>query len=260
MKKLSFKILMFYILSNYSLPNLIGQNITITDTIKHNLSDMHLRTDSSFTVEGKVHGLDSGSIKIFSSDNNLSFFVPLRQGRFYFSGFVKTLEQIHFDINGDYYDNVFYLEPGQIKIHCLYQHNFTASGTKENDLNNYFYDTLNKKNSERFWELSNKVNTALKEEDLPLYLKLIDSFNLVEKDFFEVVNKALSQKRYGFYLLGCMNYYYINYGCFSERKAIFDRLPKAIKNSSLGEKALEFLKYTKIKNACILTKPPTNLT
>lgn len=255
MKKSYPKFLLLYIFI-CSCPNLIGQNITITDTIKHNLSGLYLKSDSSFTVEGEVCGLDSGSIKISSSDNKLSFSVPLRQSKFYFSGFVKTLEQLHFQINGDYYDNTFYLEAGQISIYNLYQHNFTASGTKENDLNNYFHDTLNKKNSERFSQLSNNVNTALKQENLSLYLKLIDSFPVVEKNFFKTVNEALSQKKYGFYLLGCVNYYYVNYGYFSERQAIFDRLPEAIKNSSLGEKALEFLKYTKMKNRLHTNEDP----
>lgn len=256
MKRLFLKILIFYLLTICKPSNLIGQNITITDTIKHTLSHMQFKIDSSFTVEGEVSGLDSGSINIFSSDRKISFFVPLRKSKFYFSGFVKKLEQLHFDIKGDYYDNVFYLEPGEIKILNLYQHNFTASGTKENDLNNYFRDTLNKKNSKRFSELSNRMNTALKEENLSLYLKVIDSFTVVESDFFKVVNEALSQKKYGFYLLGCVNYYNINYGYFSERKAILDCLPKAIKNSSLGEKALEFLKYTEIKNSLHINEEP----
>lgn len=240
--------------------NLAGQNIKIADTTKANSDITGLRSASSFTIEGQVIGLDSGTIKISSPDDGLLGYVPLKQGRFFFSGFVKSTEQVHFLIEGDYYDNVFYLEPGKIKIKYNYQHKATASGTRENDLSNYFRDTLNKKNSERFGDLSNKVNIALKEENLSLYLKLIDSFTIVEKDFFETLNKAIAQKRFGDYLLSYINYYYINYGYFSERKAIFDRLPENIKNTVSGKRSLEFLEQTRIKNTGYINQPAYQFT
>lgn len=254
------KFLVIFSLSLYFLPNLIGQNIAITDTVKPNPLYANTKSNSSFIVEGEVSGMDSGSIKIYSPNKGLSTYVPFRQGKFYFSGFVNTVEMIHFEINGDYIDNVFYLEPGQIEIKYIYQSKFTASGTIENNLYNFFKDTLNKKNTDRFWEVSNKMEIALKDEDLGLYLKLIDSFTIVEKNFFKTVNDAIAQKKYGNYLLSCVNYYYINYAYFAERKAIYDQLPENIRNSASGQQALEFLAETQKKNAVNIDEPAYQFT
>ena len=78
-----------------------------------------------------------------------------------------------------------------------------SSGPKENDLSNYFNDTLNRKNSERFHELNNKVEIALKDEQLDEYLKLINSFSVVEKEYFKTVNEAIAQKKWRLFVGMC---------------------------------------------------------
>ena len=78
-----------------------------------------------------------------------------------------------------------------------------SSSTKENDLSNYFNDTLNIKNSERFHELNNKVEIALKDEQLDEYLKLINSFSVVEKEYFKTVNEAIAQKKWRLFVGMC---------------------------------------------------------
>ena len=252
------KILIFLFVHLNCFPNLFGQNLVITDTVKPNIP--YLKSDTSFVVEGEVLGMDSGSMKVSSEDKGLVAYVPFRQGKFYFSGLVKALEQLRISIKGDYYNNVFYAEPGQIRIKYIYHDKFTASGTIENDLSNYFKDTLNKKNNDRFWELSNNIELAQKSEDLGQYLNLIDSFTIVEKDFFKTVNDAIAQKRLGDYLLGYINYYYINYGHFKERKSIYDKLPDNIKNSSSGKQALDFLIKTEKKNVSYNNEPAYQFT
>ena len=244
-KPLYFAILLYV----FGFQTLAGQNVTIKDTLKMDLIKENIKFDSSFIVEGEILGMDSGSIRISSHAQGLIAYVPFRNGNFFFCGNVKSLEQIRFTVNGDYYDHVFYVEPGKIKIKYVYQSKFTASGTIENDLSNYFQDTLNKKNSERFWELSNRIELALKNEDLQQYLNLIDSLIITEKAFFKTVDEAISQKRFGDYLLAYVNYYYINYGYFMERKSIYDQLPDSIKNSVSGKQALDFFNNTKKKNA-----------
>ena len=250
--------LIFLFLHLGCFPSLFGQNLVITDTVKPNIP--YLKSDSSFTVEGQVSGMDSGSIKVFSGDKGLLAYVPFRQGKFYFSGLVKTLEQLHVSIVGDYYENAFYAEPVQIRIKYIYHGKFTASGTIENDLSNYFRDSLNKKNDDCFWELSNKIELAQKNEDLGLYLNLIDSFTIVEKDFFKTINDAIARKMFGYYLLGYVNYYYINYGYFEERKAIYDQIPDNIKNSTSGKQVLDFLKQTQKKNVTYNHEPAYQFT
>lgn len=110
---------------------MIGQNIVITDTIKR--AQTYLKSDSSFTVEGEVSGLDSGSIKVSSVDKGLLTYIPFRQGKFYISRLVKSLEQLNISIVGDYYNNVFYAEPGQIRIKYIYHGKSIVSGTIENN-------------------------------------------------------------------------------------------------------------------------------
>lgn len=221
--------------------NLIAQNFEITDTLKANVSNISIKSDSIFSVEGQVVGLDSGSIKLYSQKNGNSIFIPFREGRFYFSGYVKSLEQMNFLVNKDYYVNSFYLEPGNIKIKYFYQKKFVASGTTENNLFNYFTDTINKINTERFWDLSNKIESASTNGNLDLYLNLVDSFSLVEKDFFIAVDNAIRQNKIGDYLLSYINYFYISSGNFEERMAIFRHLPERLKISESGKKALAFL-------------------
>ncbi len=248
MKIIYLKILICIFLSICFLPKIKGQNITITDTVRPDPYHLNLKIDSVFIVEGEVSGIDSGSIKVYSKDKSVLVYIPFRLGKFYFSGFTKSLEQLHFLINGDYYDNAFYVQPGEIRIKYIYQSKFTASGTTENDLGNYFRDTLNYKNSTRFWELSNKIELASKNEDLELYLNLIDSFTITEKALLKTVNEAIDQKMFGDYLLAYVNYYYINHGYFDERKSIYERLPENIKNSISGRQAFIFLNETKRKN------------
>ena len=108
------KILIFLLVHLNCFPNLFGQNLVITDTVKPNIP--YLKSDTSFVVEGEVLGMDSGSMKVSSEDKGLVAYVPFRQGKFYFSGLVKALEQLRISIKGDYYNNVFYAEPGQIRI------------------------------------------------------------------------------------------------------------------------------------------------
>ncbi len=242
------RILSASLLMLYSYANLFGQNIIIKDTAKNNIESINVKSDSFFIVDGQVTGVDSGSLKVYLLDQTILAYVPFKHGRFYFNGVIKSLDQLHVAIKGDYYNYIFYVEPGTIKIKIDYHGKFTAAGTKENDLSNYFYDTLNKKNSNRFWELNKRVDETLKNEKLDEYLKVIDSFAIVEREFFKTVNDAIVQNRYGDYLFGCINYYYINYGYFEERRAIFDQLPEFIKNTASGKKALEFLAQTKIKN------------
>lgn len=249
MKKLFYRICVFFILGIFSYSDLIGQSITIKDTLKKTLVDSNLGSDSSFHIQGEVLGMDNGSLKISSADKSLLVYVPFRNGKFYVSGFARSVELVNISINGDYYENAFYIEPGNIRIKYIYHGKFTAMGTHENDLANYFNDTLNLKNSNRFWELGNAIDSALLKEDLLLYLNLIDSLTETEKNFFKVVDEAIIHKKVGFYLLGCINYYYINYGYFSERHIIFDKLPSYIKNTRAGKETLAYLEKTKLKNA-----------
>lgn len=242
------KILFASILMIWSHANLFAQNILIRDTVENNTEGANIKSDSFFTVDGQVVGVDSGTLKVYLLDQTILAYVPFKHGRFYFNGVIKSLDQLHIAIKGDYYDYIFYVEPGTIKIKMDYHGKFTATGTKENDLSNYFYDTLNKKNICRFGELNKRVEETLKNEQLDEYLKIIDSFAIVEREFFKTINEAIVQNRYGNYLLGCINYYYINFGYFEERRAIFDQLPDYLKNTPSGKKALEFLAQTKIKN------------
>ncbi len=242
------KILFVSILIVCSDTNLFAQNILIRDTVKNNTESANIKSDSLFIVDGQVTGVDSGTLKVYLLDQTILAYIPFKHGRFYFNGVVKSLDQLHIAIKDDYYDYVFYVEPGTIKIEINYHGKFTANGTRENDLSNYFYDTLNRKNNEHFWVLNKRVEETLKNEQLDEYLKAIDSFTIVEKEFFKTVNEAIVQKKYGDYLLGCINYYYINWGYFEERQAIFDNLPEYLKNTSSGKKALEFLAQTKTKN------------
>lgn len=253
MKILLQKIFIFLVLAIVHSVKINGQQIVIKDTLFPNLRNETLR-ENSFIVEGEVIGLDKGSIKL-SLRKTLLAHVPIIQGKFFFSGTVDSLVPVRFEIDGDYYLNVFYLEPGIIKIKYIYQKTFTASGTKENDLENYFINTINKKNTDRFYELSNKINLAFKEKNLALYLKLIDSFRITEKHFFQTLNKTIDQKRLGFYLLPYINYYYISYGHFQTRKLIFDRLPENIRHSSFGKDVMAILEGAEIKKKAVENKP-----
>jgi thiol-disulfide isomerase/thioredoxin len=255
MKKICTRKLIVYAISVFSYSNLVAQNIVITDTTKNFIVNSNSGLDSSFSVDGEIVGIDSGSLKIFLPEKELLASVPFKQGKFHFSGFTKSIELVTLLVNGDYYTNAFFIEPGQIKIKYIYQNKFVASGTKENDLNTYFADTINKKNTDRFWELSNKMDEVLKAENLELYMNLSDSFTIAEKDFFKTLNEAIVQKQYGFYLLAYVNYYYISYGYFPERMKFFNSLPDYIKNSAAGQSTLDFLNFTKEKNTSHSDEP-----
>src|SRR6478752_175486 len=74
-----------------------AQRLIITDTvdIPHQSA-----TDSSFRVKGEVAGLDSGTIKLSWAKN--AVYVPIRQGKFSFSGFVNSPQNVRLEILSDY--------------------------------------------------------------------------------------------------------------------------------------------------------------
>ena len=232
-----------------------GQNIKIIDTVQN---DHFRKSDSSFVVVGEVIGKDSGSIKIYTTKNSKITYVPLRQGKFYFAGTVDSVEQLNLIIVGDYNQEFLYIEPGEIHVQAIYQQKFTARGTKENDLNNYFSDTLMKDISFRFHELGNKLERTLQDQNLEDYIKLLDSFETVEKGFFVLVDTAIAHKKFGRYLLACVNYYAINYGHFAERRRIFDQLPHYLQQSAAGQQALDFFEFTVKKNTANINIPASN--
>lgn len=235
----------------------IGQNIKITDTVRN---DRFPKSDSSFVVVGEVIGKDSGSIKIYTTKNSKITYVPLREGKFFFAGTVDSVEQLNLIIVGDYNQEFLYIEPGEVRVQGTYRQKFTARGTKENDLNNYFSDTLMKDINGRFWDLGNKMEIALKEQNLEDYIKLVDSFETAEQEFFVLVDTAIAHKKFGLYLLACVNFYAVNYGHFAERRRIFDQLPDYLKQSDAGRKALDFLEFTVKKNTANINFPASNFT
>ena len=117
--------------------SLNAQALVITDTVLTSVSYM---SDSSFKIKGEVSGIDSGTLKVSWAKNVV--FVPIRAGRFNFSGHVKAVQPVRYEIVADYYSNSVYIEPGQINIRGGYQEGRKAGGTKENDLYNYFFDTF----------------------------------------------------------------------------------------------------------------------
>ena len=66
-----------------------------------------------------------------------------------------------------------------------------------------------------------------------------------KKSILKPLMKQLLKKN-GDYLLGCVNYYYINFGYFKERQAIFDQLPEYLQNSPSGKMAFKYLAQTKL--------------
>jgi len=69
------------------------------------------------------------------------------------------------------------------------------------------------------------------------------------------VNTAIDEKRYGQYLLGAINYYYINYGHFARRKALFERLPEELKSSPPGQETLAYIEKGEKKSEGQLNIP-----
>lgn len=227
---------------------LSAQNLVISDTVQGATKQL---TDSSFSVHGDVVGFDSGSLKL--SWAKKVAYVPIRQGRFAFSGFVKSPELVVLQIVGDYYVSGFYVEPGSVALKGKYQDIIRASGTKENDLRNSFFDGA-KGALDQLWQLGRDVDTAMASQDLDRYLALVDSFKTAEQTYLALVDTAIAEQRYGLYLLGAINNYYISYGYFERRKAQFAKLPEELKNSSVGQQTLASIEVREKKSQQQLNK------
>jgi len=235
--------------------SVLAQNIVVSDTVS---IDGYKKGANTFLVQGKILGIDSGSIKCYSINSQFIFYVPFKDGKFQFYGTIDSVETLSFEIKGDYYINSFYLEPGEIKIDLRYQKTFISTGTPENDSKNYFYDTLAKPIMFGFNYFGRKIDTAMQLQDLNLYLSIFDSIVLLEKQFFAAVHQAIDEERWGIYLINLVNFYYTSYGHFEERHRIFNRLPSRLKTSAQGQGSYMTLTTSASKYASFLNKKPAD--
>lgn len=232
-----------------------GQNIIINDTTTGCQTLSIITDNSSFTVIGEVVGLDTGALQVKSRGGKVLISrLPVRNGKFCFSGFVSHYDVVSIMLENSYYVHSFWIEPGVIKIQTDGYAKFMVSGTEENDAFNYFRDTINKENAQSFIELRQKIEDALIEGNLDLYLGAVNSLISVQNDYLKLVKLSVRQHP-GYYILTLINNNYISGDYFKKRKQIFNELSEAIKNSPAGQKGLEYLKQDELESRSLVNKP-----
>ncbi|MFT3749901.1 MAG: TlpA disulfide reductase family protein [Agriterribacter sp.] len=220
--------------------NANSQNVLIRDTV---YNPGFLPSDSSFFVEGYVNGVDSGSFSM--SIKNTEYSVPVRGGKFYIYGISHAIDEARYQVKGDYYVSFFYIETGKIKIECdTIKKTYRTTGTKENDASNHFHYSLANPLYSKFYNLRLETEKFLDDQNIDEYLKVIDSFPIVQKEYISVIEDAINKKLFGYYLLGAINSYEIRGGFFQERKMLFNKLPEYLRASEWGRQAYAYLEKT----------------
>ncbi len=224
--------------------NANSQTILIEDTL---YNPSFSSSNTSFFIEGYVNGIDSGSLKLTITNEEYS--IPIRESKFYIYGYSYAVQQAQYILKDDYYENSFFIEPGKIKIECdTINRIYRARGTKENDIGNYFYDSLAYPLTSEYHNLSRKAEALVESQNIDEYLKTIDSFSVIQYGYISVIEDAINKKLLGFYLLDAINLYPIRNKLFNERKMLFNKLPTYLTNSEKGEDAHAYLKKTETES------------